>query len=267
MVKTYLQWVGTSYYATVSDFVIDVRERGFVKRLPNVRTAISFSKNEVAIFLAHNNGRLRQCLACAESTVCPSCKGKDDSCPRCKGLGVIERGTGGYAVVDGEKWTFLRYVKMKRNHKHDFWKTEHDISETSWCETCGGRGQVPIGEVFGFYIPEEYWHVSELPVRDCPDGAVQNSTIRIFSRDDVEYDLSDNGFYAVVKLEESDKVSRLKREVLAKIGDPPVEHIGGFVLLREPFSYIEKQFRGVKGWEPPVFIAGDEEVAPLEGIA
>lgn len=235
MIKTYLQWVGTGYYATISDFVIDVRKRGLKKRLPNARTAASFAKNDVAIFLVHNNGRLRQCLVCAEQSVCSLCFGQDDNCPRCKGLGALERGTGGYAVVDGEKWTFLRYVKMKRNYRHEFWDTEHTIGEISCCETCGGRGQVPFGEVFGFYIPEEYRF--------------------------------ENGCYAIARLEESQKVLELKREVLTKIGDPPVEHIGGFVLLEEPFSYIDKHFRGVKSWEPPVFIADKVGTPPLEGIA
>lgn len=255
MIKTYLQWVGTSYYATVNDFVINVRERGFIKRLPNVRTAVSFSRNDVAIFLAHNNGRLIQCLACAEQTVCSLCYGRDDSCPRCKGLGTIESGTGGRVVVDGVKWTFLRYVKMKRDHKHSFWKVEHNISDISWCDKCGGRGQVPLGEVFGFYIPDEYWHVGE-------KGDCSNSPI--VQKSDVDLE---NGVYSVVNLDVSERVSELKQEVLTRIGDPPVEHIGGFVLLLEPFSYIEKQFRGVKKWEPPIFISDDSVRPPLEGIA
>lgn len=267
MVKTYLQWVGTGYYATINDFVIDVRDRGLVKRLPNIRTAVSFSKKDVAVFLAHNNGRLRQCLACAEPTVCPLCHGEDDSCLRCKGLGSLEKGTGGYATVDGEKWTFLRYVKMKRNHKHPFWNDEHVIGEISWCKKCGGRGQVPLGEVFGFYIPEEYWYVSGISSRDI-SKEVLDSPIKVFAKTEVKKrGLFDNGFYAVVEKEASKRVMELKSQILTEIGDPPVEHIGGFVVLEQPFSYIEKQFRGVKSWEPPVFIKDEEERHPLDGIA
>jgi len=267
MVKTYLQWVGTGYYATISDFVIDVRDRGLVKRLPNIRTAVSFSKNDVAVFLTHNNGRLRQCLACAEPTICPLCHGEDDECLRCRGLGSLEKGTGGYATIDGEKWTFLRYVKMKRNTKHPFWDSEHVVGDVSWCKVCGGRGQVPLGEVFGFYIPEEYWCVVRDPIEDSPEEIIY-SNIKVFSKRDVKKrGLFDKGFYAVVEKEVSERVARLKSEVLAKIGDPPVEHLGGFVLLEQPFSYIEKQFRGVKSWEPPVFIKDEEERHPLDGIA
>jgi len=263
MVKTYLQWVGTGYYATISDFVIDARKQGFIKRLPNLRTAVSFSERDVAIFLAHDNGRLRECLACAEPTVCPLCYTKDDSCLRCKGLGTIERGTGGFAVVDNEKWTFLRYVKMKRNYRHEFWKTEHVIGEVSWCKVCGGRGQVPLGEVFGFYVPDEYWLVAKDSFED-----ISHPNIKVFSKtDEAAKDLVVGGVYAVVKLDVSERVAALKREVLSRIGDPPVEHIGGFVSLNESFSYIEKQFRGVKGWEPPVFIPDKIEIPPLEGIA
>lgn len=265
MVKTYLQWVGTSYYATVSDFVIDIREHGLIKRLPNIRTAVSFSNNRVAIFLAHDNGRLRVCLACAEQTVCPLCAGSDDSCPRCKGLGSLERGTGGYAVVDGERWTFLRYVKMKRNHRHEFWKTEHKIGDISWCQTCGGRGQVPTGEVFGFYVPEEYWYVAK-SIQDSPKEVVE-SKIKIVSQQDVNRSDLSAGVYAVCKIKESEAVVDLKREVLSKICEPPVEHIGGFVYLREPFLYIAKQFRGVKRWEPPIHIEDKVEIPPLEGLA
>jgi hypothetical protein len=263
MIKTYLQWVGTSYYATVNDFIIDVREHGLIKRLPNIRTAVSFSNNRVAIFLAHDNGRLRQCLACAEQTMCPLCCGSDDSCLRCKGLGTIECGTGGYAVVDGERWTFLRYVKMKRNHRHEFWKTEHKFGDISWCKVCGGRGQVPSGEVFGFYVPEEYWYVTD---NQCPKEVTESKIKNVSSQDINRSDLS-TGVYAVSKIEESQVVVDLKREILAKIGDPPVEHIGGFVHLMEPFLYVAKQFRGVKSWEPPVHIDDKVEVPPLEGLA
>lgn len=158
--KEYLQWVSTAHYPTIGSFIDEAKEMGVSKRIINFRMAAKLAKEESTIFLVHNNGQFSHCFACSEARECGFCQGRYEICPRCKGLGTVEKATGGWAVVDGVRWDYCKYIKLKRQTWHEFWKDEHIIGDTSPCRTCGGKGRIPIGQIFGCFIPEEIVYVS-----------------------------------------------------------------------------------------------------------
>lgn len=217
--RSYLAWVGVEYAPTIADFVREAGEVGAAKRLPNLGVARGLAKDGAVMYLAHSQGVGRVCLACAEQVPCPFCKGDGgEDCRRCRGLGAVEVGTGGYAVVDGERWFYVRYIKLKRHTSHPFWDDEHEIGEVSYCRECGGRGSIPQGLVFARFRPE----VLAVGIPGDEPG--------------VRY----------VALAESASMPRLGGELRAGYYADVTE----LELLEEPVPYLGKHFRGVKRWSP-----------------
>jgi hypothetical protein len=252
--KTYLQWVGIRYYPTPESFIEEAKEYGVSKRLSNFNVAKSIAIPGTVVFLAHSSGLSRMCLACSRLVVCPTCSGAppvtpDCVCGRCKGLGSIELGTGGHAVVDGERWDYLRYIKLRRAYKHDFWKYEHEITDVSPCKACGGRGNIPSGKVFGAYTADSVFRVG-VPGELENEVNLENTEIDFVPWEQiVDKRRPGNrkyrpGYYA--------------KTVPTKVENPRgvvVENCdargyGSFMVLEELIAYNGKQFRGVKRWSP-----------------
>lgn len=257
--RVYLQWIGTSSYPTIDSFVEDVRRVGVCKKLPNKAVAKEVADHVTVIFLAHDQGRFKQCLQCAELAVCPACNGACEidgqRCEWCHGLGSYERGTGGQAIVDGETWSYTRLLQLKKNKHHDFWKSEHTFGKVWYCPACGGRGKLPLGVVFGFFVP--FWVVR------AEDG----ETARRLEPD------SDVGGYFAVAPTEDVAIKRGKNPNLPEALRLDIESLvgkcsyyGDFGLLDRSIPYEGKHFRGVKKWEPIRLNAEEEGRDPLEGI-
>jgi len=153
--KEYLQWVSTFHYPTIGSFIAEAKEMGVSKRIINFRMAAKLAKEDSCIYLVHNNGHFSHCFACSVAQECSFCKGRYEVCAKCKGLGTVEKATGGWAVVDGVRWDYCKYIKLRRQSWHKFWKEEHKIGAISPCRTCGGKGRIPVGEIFGCFVPEE----------------------------------------------------------------------------------------------------------------
>lgn len=230
--RTYLQWVGTGSYPTIEDFVAEVRAQGHVAmRLPNVGVARRVAEPGVAVFLVHDQGVARQCPACAEPTACPTCGGADQDCRRCKGLGAVEVGTGGHVEVDGARWDYLRWVRLRKNPKHPFWQKEHEVREIRPCEACGGRASIPVGAVFGVYAPHKVVEVG-------------SDRFPVFAKWELR---KKPGLYAIARYH--GKVTPLA-PALRKLARGEVDFFGQLGLLKEPLGYHAKHFRGLKRWKP-----------------
>lgn len=267
--RTYLQWVGTSHFATVEDFCADVRERGVCKKLPNKNVATEVAKPGTAIFLAHDQGRLRECLTCAELVTCPTCLGNEfvegKKCMRCKGLGALERGTGGHALVDGETWTYVRLMQLKKNRWHDFWKTQHEIENVQHCPTCGGRGRIPQGVVFALYVPSSVVYVARRSDSAKLRESLKFASIEIISKGARARRLQPGSFYALTLTDGASLTDETRLSILKLVG-PCRESEGGLIKLHEPIPYEGKHFRGIKRWDAPGYIEEPTERDILEGV-
>lgn len=85
-------------------------------------------------------------------------------CELCGGTARVKAGTGGHVLFgDGETWDYTTYNYWL--HQPEKWKPEEkgEVSEDHMCETCGGKGKLPDGVVFGVFIPDrlEYIHAGD----------------------------------------------------------------------------------------------------------
>jgi hypothetical protein len=268
--RTYLQWVGTSSFATVDAFVADVMEHGVCKKLPNRNVAMECAKPGTLIFLAHDRGQLKECLACAELVVCPTCMGstlhEGKRCMRCRGLGALERGTGGHAFVDGETWTYVRFLQLKKNHWHEFWKSPHEIGDVHYCPTCGGRGKIPQGVVFAFFVPQVVGYLPrESESSERLAGLEFNRIVVLRTEQTNGRKLEPGSYYALTSPGTPPPTSDVC-EAVAKLVGPKVRWANLLGRLDEPIPYEGKHFRGIKRWEVPPYVPEYEPPGLLEGI-
>jgi hypothetical protein len=148
-------------------------------------------------------------------------------------------------------------LQLKKNRHHAFWKTEHRFGKVWYCPACGGRGKLPLGVIFGFFIP--YW------VTFARNG----NEARLASQNPPP----ENGGYFAVSPSEEVALKRgialmppsvLQSDIEALVGK--CSYSGGFGLLDRQIHYEGKHFRGVKKWEPPRLSVEEEGRDPLEGV-
>lgn len=145
-----------SKYKSDADFAERVKT-GVSRRASSVLVK-SFTETPRSImWLVGWKGHYTECLSCAQLMPCPKCsKYENPNCRVCKGLGQIERGTGGYVIIDKETWTFARYIRMCRQPKHKYWRQSRKVKEKYCCKECNGHGRIPIGQVLGFAVPKAF---------------------------------------------------------------------------------------------------------------
>lgn len=250
---SYLQWIGTSFFHDQNSFIKHAKKNGFMKRLPNRNVARTLANKKSVVFLVHDNGRSKTCLSCSELNTCPNCYGNVDTqpgivCNTCKGFGSVEIGTGGYAVVDGIKWKYLKYIKLKRHKNHPFWNEEHEVI-VEVCKDCGGRGVIPMGSVFGAYIPSSVIKVGHEDLdevqtkRELNEAIKCNITFVPFRNHEIDLDWKKikPGYYAKVDVQNEQKNVSVLGYNAKKSGD--------FIIFDESVAYNGKQFRGIKKWK------------------
>lgn len=257
--RSYLQWVGTSHYPTIEAFLDEAKELGICKRLPNLGLAAEVAKPGTVIFMVHDRGRARPCPACAITVVCPTCRGsilvQGHDCARCCGLGSVEESTGGYAEVDGGRWSYLRWLRLRKTPGHPFWKDEHTVGQVKPCKACGGRGRIPLGAVFGLYVPRVI----------CVGGASALGVPRSVEACGFEYVPWHKakrwpkrgagkvvpGLYAVADYKEQGDVIGAATQAVHDLElSQGMRLCCDVALLDEPLPYRNKQFRGLKRWRP-----------------
>lgn len=259
--RAYSQWVGGRFFPTVADFVREAQRLGVSRRLPNLRTAKEVALPGTVIFLLHDDGQKAECLKCIEAVVCPECGGQNERCLVCKDLGSIERGTGGRVKVDGQEWSYLEYVKLRRRPWDRFWTRKHKVGKVKLCQACSGRGRTPVGVIFGFFVPSAVEYVLRAKEKRERLVLIESSGVKTVTQSEVEKEprRSDRtrkagAFYAVTKPPAG--TTNGAREVVeqvvyqlvetGKILGDNVEFAGRFVRFPEPIPYRENLFRGLK---------------------
>lgn len=257
--RAYSQWVGGRFFPTVADFVREAQRLGISRRLPNLRTAAEVALPGTVIFLLHDDGKKAECLQCIEAIVCPECQGQSERCAVCKGLGSIERGTGGRVKVDGQEWSYLEYVKLRRKPWDRFWTRKHKVGKVDVCKACSGRGRTPASLIFGFFVPSAVEYVLREKEKQERRVLIESSGVKTVTLSEVvsEPRRSDRtrkagAFYAVTeppsKITNGSVVADVVEQLVGaeKFPEGSVEFSGHFVRFFAPIPYRENLFRGLK---------------------
>ena len=238
MSATYLTWIGAKHYPTFEDFASESDVLGVSKRMPTVGAALALK--DATVFLAHDEG---------ERVDCPDCYNEK-----------LETCTGGWALVDGKKITYRKFLSQKKRGKIG----EDAKIETLRCETCSGLGKLPNGQIFGFFLasgveyildPQDGKHVREKMERE----GVKTITLKQTASEPKRgcgY-RQPGGVYLTTSPaseEDSAKVNEIVSE-LSKQGiiDPDHVNVRGRLarfMVPIPIPGIKKRFRGIKQWEP-----------------
>lgn len=71
---SYLMWVGSDNYETISEYVGEVRELGVSKRLPGIGMANALGEAGAIVYVAHDDGEAYSCDACMGQVECGECR-------------------------------------------------------------------------------------------------------------------------------------------------------------------------------------------------
>lgn len=171
---------------------------------------------------------------------------------------VIESGTGGKVETVN---IFTGMTEMMDYRKYDYWHRQPKKFNKKWilvgkemCKTCGGKGRLPEGRIFGLFIPTDIEYVlrdeDTEEVRKIMDKRgfrlVYSAELSVEKERKCGY-RKKGGVYAVAKtsgegtLEDAIKSKKIKPQ--------GVEIKGDFIKYLSPVSIEGKRFRGVKRWE------------------
>jgi hypothetical protein len=253
MYRSYLQWVGSYNYPFVDDFIKEASTKGVFCKIANVGVALSMIRSPSLVFFAYapSRGARSTCPACLERVQCPVCarRAVDDLtvCKRCKGLGSIEENTGGVVEVDGARWSYARWLSLRKNPEHGFWQEEHKIGKVLACSTCAGRGWVPYANIVGFFAQTNIVVVSSSYSGTDPSGfKVITTTQANEERPRKTKTKLTPGIYAI-----SEPKSYGFVEQIAKRFNGGVTLHGGFASFDDPLIYQGKIFMSAKKWHHP----------------
>lgn len=188
----YLIWIGAEHYPTIESFTTEAQSSlGLSRRMPSLAVAEAVMGSKSPVWTAHDEGGRKPCPSCSGAVDCPQCRKIDTliarakvglgrlegskvgvkrikridnfeemqkNCKLCSGTGKTTSGTGGRVTLkDGRVWDYRQYTYWrnrcsgKGRARFDY---ERDVAELAMCETCGGRGELPTGRIFGVFIPE-----------------------------------------------------------------------------------------------------------------
>lgn len=271
--KSYLQWAGASDYPTKEDFIAEVKSQGLSKRLPNHHVAAALMEPGTVVFMAHDDGEKKACGDCAEVVSCEVCNGSGEiagtdvdnsvECEACNGMGENIRGTGGSVKLeDGTEIAYRDWLGMRRHAKHNerdgkpTGNVEDDAKKI--CATCGGSGNLPLGMIFGMYIPSAAQYIvpegmEEEARKKIADKGVEMIPVGTAALEPVRKcgHRKAGGSYIVTKpaTEPSEKAVATVEELIAQglIEPEAVEITGDFVEFVKPVEiHGMKRFRGIR---------------------
>jgi hypothetical protein len=163
------------------------------------------------------------------------------------GVEVINRNTGLTEIMDYRKYDYWHRQPKKFNKK---WKVVKKVM----CKTCGGKGQLPEGRIFGLFIPTDVEYVLREEDSEEVKEIMGKRGFRLVDSTELAVEKErkcgyrkKGGVYAVAKtsgegtLEDAIKSKKIKPQ--------GVEIKGDFIKYLSPVSIEGKRFRGVKRWE------------------
>lgn len=178
---------------------------------------------------------------------------------------TIIGGTGGHVnLKSGEKWDYRCYAywlhqpdKWSPSAIADVWDEKKGAfrKDITTCNKCGGHGRLPIGRVFGAFLPSgvEYILESGEDIEDLDMQGVET----IESTDDEPKRgcgaRAKGATYIVAAPKAGPGAMKTVVQSLHRRGVVDrrnVEITGRFAHFTKPVKIREKRFRGVKAWEP-----------------
>lgn len=274
--QTYLMWVGSESYPHIKDYVDEAQARGVSKRLPNKALAQAMLEPGTLVFLAHDEGEHEDCQACMGIVGCSACEGAGkrtlirgmapSDCKACLGAGSVLSGTGGSVVVDGKEMTWRKYAGLNRSGK-EFNTVKHILTDKNMCKDCGGSGQVPLGKVFGCFLPQSVEYILDgTETEDVRKMLVQKG-FRLVTPGQLKVEAArlcgrrHCGVYAVSDVSPEAQQAAIHELVKAgKIDPKNVDMKGGFIQFVEPVEITTKRFRGIAHWEMPAGVKREADL-------
>lgn len=194
-----------------------------------------------------------------------------EGCEVCEGAGQYEGGTGGHvAFGDEDTWDYRKFTYYL--HQPTIWNPEmKDGAKIEVCETCGGKGKLPEGMVFGFFVPsgieyiareEDAEEIKEL-MKDHGATIVESKTLLTESRRGCGVRKA-GGVYVVAAADSDGAAAKATLAKLVEEGaiEPDAaEVVGDFVKFLAPVAIGEKRFRGIKRWTMVEEAAEEMEMA------
>jgi hypothetical protein len=177
---------------------------------------------------------------------------------------VIESGTGGEVEVINRN---TGMTEMMDYRKYDYWHRQPKKFDKRWtvvgkemCKTCGGKGQLPEGQIFGLFVPTDIEYVLREEDNEEIKKIMEKRGFRLVYSTELSVEKErkcgyrkKGGVYAVAKTSDGTLEELVK---IKKIKPKGVEIKGDFIKYLNPVSIDGKRFRGVKRWK----IEGNSEV-------
>jgi hypothetical protein len=252
---TYLCYVKRGYRRWGELYLKEICEHGPIVKVTNEKTGAFMVTRERVLFLASifDGRQVRSCPSCLTRIQCPTCArrgARATDCEECKGLGTIEVNTGGWISVDGSRMGWLKWVALRKNVSHEYWRAKHEVGSPNYCPTCGGQGRFWESKVFGAFFPTALMRVSDDSLSTVTETGIRTVSVetanKIWSHNGR---MIDSGYY--LTLDVNDETStQLARELSGRFKVPTTLH-GGLLLFEDPLRIFIKRFMGVKKWEHP----------------
>jgi len=194
-----------------------------------------------------------------------------EGCELCDGAGQYEGGTGGHVVFgDADTWDYRKFTYYL--HQPAIWSPDmKDGAEVKVCDTCGGKGKLPEGMVFGFFIPSGIEYIARAEdaeeireaMKDRGAKIVEEATLVTESRRGCGVRKA-GGVYVVASADSDGMEAKATLAKLIEDGtiEPDAaEVVGDFVKFLAPVAIDGKRFRGIKRWTMVEEAAEEMEMA------
>lgn len=281
----YLAWIGTEFYPDFESFADEAGELGVSKRVPNLAVGKALTEPGTVVFLAHDEGEKGYCPDCSVERACPHCDGVGSyepkakgelpvawrvDCRHCDGTGRVTVGTGGQAIVDGQSMDY-RELWARKKHPKAHPELEGAKVEMHRCETCGGFGTVPLGQIHGLFVPQGLEYILRAGDDDKVKADIEKAGATTVTMLEVDGERKrgcgyrkPGGTYLITKTtgRSPADVKRAVEELIEKglISPEGVEVKGAFARFVTPIPILGvKRFRGLKRWsmDPRVEMEAD----------
>jgi hypothetical protein len=190
---------------------------------------------------------------------------------------TVKAGTGGKVTLNnGETWDYRRYMYWRNQPKK--WDFRKEVKSAEMCAHCGGFGKLPLGKVFGVFLPQAAEYILKAEDGDKVKDELSAKGIGLITTKTLQEEPArgcgkrrPGGYYLVTKTTGTEATQEQVQQavdqlVKAGVVDPAeVKVSGSFAEFMSPVDITEKRFRGVKRWEPVG--AAAEEAADIADAA
>lgn len=172
----------------------------------------------------------------------------------------IEAGSGGKVEVKNLIESRLETIDYR---KYNYWHRQPKVFSEKWevveedmCKTCGGKGQLPLGKIYGLFIPTAVEYI----LKEEDDGKVKEMMrkrgFELITTEMLKAEQKRKcghrkagGVYVVAKdFEKKAIVGKISELVKSKVFRHSYEIKGSFIRFLSPVDIDSKRFRGIKRW-------------------